>query len=61
MITAEQKAHWEAFGFLMLRQLLAPDEVKVLSEAAIDVVNQLGGRSSADAAVGTCRARSGRG
>ena len=43
MITAEQKAHWEAFGFLMLRQLFAPDEVKVLRDAAIEVVNQEGG------------------
>ena len=43
MITAEQKAHWETFGFLMLRQLFAPDEVKVLREAAIEVVNQQGG------------------
>ena len=43
MITTEQKAHWDTFGFLMLRQLFAPDEVKVLREAAIEVVNQEGG------------------
>jgi len=43
MITAEQIAHWETFGFLMLRQLFAPGEVKVLREAAIEVVNQQGG------------------
>ena len=46
MITAEQKAHWETFGFLMLRQLFAPDEVKVMREAAIEVVNQQGGSNS---------------
>ena len=35
MITAEQKARWETFGFLMLRQLFAPDEVNVVRETAI--------------------------
>ena len=42
MITAEQKAHWDTFGFLMLRQLFAPGEVKVLREAATEVVKQEG-------------------
>ena len=46
MITAEQKAHWDAFGFLMLRQLLAPDEVKELRQASIKVVNQTGGEDA---------------
>lgn len=46
MLTAEQKTHWDAFGFLLLRQLFAPDEVKVMREAAIDVVHQQGGGSA---------------
>ena len=46
MLTAEQKAHWDTFGFLMLRQLFAPDEVKVLREAATEVVNQQGGSNA---------------
>lgn len=43
MITAEQKAHWDAFGFLVLRQVFAPDEVKDLRQASIEVINQHGG------------------
>ena len=43
MLTPEQKAHWDTFGFVVLRQLFAPDEVKVLREAAIEVVNREGG------------------
>ena len=43
MITAEQKAHWDAFGFLVLRQLFAPDEVKELRQASIEVMKQGGG------------------
>jgi hypothetical protein len=43
VLTAEQIAHWEAFGFLVLRQLFKPDEVKALREAATEVVNQQGG------------------
>ena len=43
MITAEQKAHWDAFGFLVLRQLFAPDEVKELRQVSIEVMKQCGG------------------
>ena len=43
MITAEQKAHWDTFGFLVLRQLFAPDEVKELRQACIQVINKTGG------------------
>ena len=39
MITADQKAHWETFGFLILRQLFAPEEVKELRQATIEVMN----------------------
>ena len=31
MITAEQKAHWEAFGFLVLRRLFSEAEIEGLS------------------------------
>ena len=46
MLTAEQKAHWETFGFLMLRQLFAPEEVKELRQAIIEVMNQTGGEDA---------------
>jgi ectoine hydroxylase-related dioxygenase (phytanoyl-CoA dioxygenase family) len=31
MLTSEQKAHFNAFGFIAVRQLLSPDEVNVIS------------------------------
>ena len=46
MLTAEQKAHWETFGFLMLRQLFAPEEVEELRQAIIEVMNQTGGEDA---------------
>ena len=41
MLTAEQKRHWDTFGFLMLRQVLALDEVNALREATIKVIKQV--------------------
>ena len=46
VLTAEQKAHWNAFGFLILRQLFAPDEVKEFRQASIDVMNANGGENA---------------
>ena len=46
MITPEQKAHWDAFGFLLLRQLFAQDEVKELRQAFIDVMDRHGGEDA---------------
>ena len=43
MLSAEQKAHWETFGFVMLRQLFAPEEMEALRKAAIEVVTREGG------------------
>ena len=43
MISAEQKAHWDTFGFLMLPQLFSPQEVDELREASLEVVNKEGG------------------
>ena len=43
MLTAEQKAHWDAFGFVMLRQLFTPKEIDAIREASIDVAEQNGG------------------
>ena len=43
MITADQKAHWDAFGFLMLRQLFSSEEVESLREATIEVIKREGG------------------
>ena len=43
MITSQQKAHWETFGFFILRQLFTPDEVNVMRKAAIEIINQEGG------------------
>ena len=46
MITAEQKSHWDAFGFLVLRQLFAPDEVKELRLASVEVIDKCGGKNA---------------
>ena len=46
MLTAEQKAHWDAFGFLVLRQLFAPHEVQKLRQASIEVLNRHGGEDA---------------
>ena len=46
MITAEQKAHWETFGFLMLPQLFTPEETGAIREASIEVVKQNGGANA---------------
>ena len=46
MLTPEQKAHWDVFGFLVLRQLFAPDEVKELRRASVEVMNQQGGEDA---------------
>ena len=43
MITAEQRAHWKAFGFLVLRGLFDPKETEALRKAAVEVVEQQGG------------------
>ena len=43
MITAEQKAHFDAFGFLMLRQRFTPQEMKKIGEATLEVIKQKAG------------------
>ena len=40
MLTAEQKAHWDTFGFLMLRQMFSPDEMRTIREAVTDVIQR---------------------
>ena len=52
MISADQKVHWEVFGFLVLRQLFDSDEVKLIRSSAIEVVNQEGGGNSFTSAPG---------
>ena len=45
MITGDQKAHFDAFGFLVLRQMLAPDETEVvISEFEAAMLEDRGGR-----------------
>ena len=43
MITAGQKAHWDTFGFFVIKQLFSQKEVSVLRDATIEVVNQQAG------------------
>ena len=31
MLTSQQKAHFDAFGFIALRQLYSPDEVDIIT------------------------------
>ena len=40
MITEEQKAHFDVFGFVMLPQLFSHKEIEALREASIEVINQ---------------------
>ena len=40
MLSPDQIAHWNAFGFVVLPQLFGQDEVKDLREATIEVINQ---------------------
>ena len=46
MISKAQKAHWDTFGFLVLKQLFSQKEVEVMRKATIEVVNQEGGGES---------------
>ena len=46
MITEEQKAHFDAFGFLMLRQRFTPQEMEEIREATVEVVRQEGGEEA---------------
>ena len=48
MLTKEQKAHFDAFGFLMLRQLFSPKEVDAIREASIEVIKQVEGADALD-------------
>ena len=46
MLTADQKAHFDAFGFLMLRQLFSPEEIEEIREATVEVIRQQGGEEA---------------
>ena len=46
MLTEEQKAHFDVFGFVMLPQLFSPKEIEAIREASIAVIKQ---NESADA------------
>ena len=46
MLTAEQKAHFDAFGFLMLRQRFNPQEMKEIREASVEVIREKGGEEA---------------
>ena len=43
MLTAVQKAHFETFGFFVLRQVFAPNELAAIREATLAVIKQCGG------------------
>lgn len=43
MITNDQKAFWDAFGFLYLPQRFSKSEVNDLKKAAIEVIEREGG------------------
>ena len=45
MLTEEQKAHFEAFGFLVLRQVLRRDEIATILREATEILDEdRGGR-----------------
>ena len=45
MITAEQRAHFETFGFLVMRQVFTPDEIAVMTREANEIMDEeRGGR-----------------
>ena len=46
MITDNQKAFWDAFGFLYLPQIFSKSEVDDLKKAAIEVIKREGGSNA---------------
>ena len=40
MLTAQQKQHFETFGFLVLRQLFAPQEIDVIRRESDAVLRE---------------------
>ena len=44
MITNNQKAFWDAFGFLYLPQRFSKSEVDDIKKAAIEVIEREGGK-----------------
>ena len=48
MLTNEQKAHFDAFGFLMLPQLFSTEEIESVRQASIDVITQYEGADTLD-------------
>jgi len=52
LITAEQKAHWDAFGFLMLPKRFTPQEIDTLREASMEVLRREGGEAALDGSQG---------
>ena len=48
MLTKEQKAHFDAFGFLRLPQLFSTEEIEAVRQASIDVITQYEGANTLD-------------
>ena len=46
MITNNQKAFWDAFGFLYLPQRFSKSEVDDIKKAAIEVIEREGGKDA---------------
>ena len=46
MITDDQKAFWDAFGFLLLPQLFTKSEVAEIKKAAVEVIEREDGRDA---------------
>ena len=40
MLTAQQKAHFETFGFLMLRQLQSQDEIAIMKRESVEIFDE---------------------
>jgi len=43
MLTIEQKAHFDAFGFLIIREMFTKEEIDNIREATVEVIREEGG------------------
>lgn len=48
MLTAEHKAHFDAFGYVVLRQLLTPEEVEVMKRESLEIFEETRGGAAFD-------------
>jgi len=48
MLTSEHKAHFDVFGYLVLRQLLTPEEVAIMKKESVEIFEEARGGAAFD-------------